>query len=356
MRTTLFIAVLAFPPLTPVRAQETPAGRVYENRLTPIKNAAPLLADHPEYVEPIKTGPRFEAPILIDDREADLDVRAWRFSYNARGIVEVPNRLKAKATAILVVHPWGVDDGQGWKSPEPAGAAFHCTPFKNALTLKHMKDVINPFLKSGRPSVGVIGYSLPGKADPIRMKLYRSVSHQPGGKERKQGAKELADKLGSFTYKGQSLPDKIVLSADMPAVDYFKQFPGLDPGARFNNAGFWDLPIPVTRDIDVCPDDVVIYDAQGYEALKQFLRSQKVRHVLLAGYATDMCYCRTTAGYQNLSKDFNVFLVGDASLATFPANASPKFATNAALSFAALDQLITQVSWIKYVPGAAGRR
>jgi hypothetical protein len=62
-----------------------------------------------------------------------------------------------------------------------------------------------------------------------------------------------------------------------------------------------------------------------------------------------MCYCRTTAGYKNLSKDFNVFLVGDASLATFPANGSPRFATNAALSFAALDQLITQVSWIKYV-------
>jgi hypothetical protein len=247
MRTILFIAVLAFFPLIPVCAQEKPAGRVYENRLTPIKNAAPLLADHPEYIEPIRTGPRFEAPILIDDCEADLDVRAWRFSYNARGIVEVPNRLKAKATAILVVHPWGVDDGQGWKSPEPAGAAFHCTPFKNALTLKHMKEVINPFLKSGRASVGLVGYSLPGKADPIRQKMYRSVTYQPRGKERKQGAKELAEKLGSFSYKGQELPEKIVVSADKPAVDYFKQFPGLDHSAKFNNAGFWDLPVPRCR-------------------------------------------------------------------------------------------------------------
>jgi len=43
----------------------------------------------------------------------------------------------------------------------------------------------------------------------------------------------------------------------------------------------------------------------------------QARHVLLTGYATDMCFCRTTAGYENLAKDFNVFLVGDATLATF---------------------------------------
>ena len=72
-----------------------------------------------------------------------------------------------------------------------------------------------------------------------------------------------------------------------------------------------------------------------------------VRHVLLTGYATDMCFCRTTAGYENLSKDFNVFLVGDASLATYPANTSPRFAVNAAISFASINQLVTQVSWVK---------
>ena len=72
-----------------------------------------------------------------------------------------------------------------------------------------------------------------------------------------------------------------------------------------------------------------------------------MRHVLLVGYATDMCFCRTTAGYENLSKDFNVFLVGDATLATFPANNTPRYATNAHISFAALNQLVTQCSWIK---------
>ena len=144
------------------------------------------------------------------------------------------------------------------------------------------------------------------------------------------------------------MASRFAVSADSTVADYFKAFSGLDAGAKFNHAGFWDLPIPVTRDVDVDPDDVVIYDAAGYEPLKQFLKNQGIRHVLLTGYATDMCFCKTTAGYQNLSKDFNVFLVGDATLATFPANSSPRFATNASISFASLEHLITQTSWIEY--------
>jgi nicotinamidase-related amidase len=139
-------------------------------------------------------------------------------------------------------------------------------------------------------------------------------------------------------------------------IDYFKQFPGLDAGPRFNGKGFWDLPVPVTSDIEVDPDDILIYDLQGYEVLKTFLKENGIRHVLLAGYATDMCFCKTTAGYENLSKDFNVFLVGDASLATFPANESPAHATNAAISFASINQLVTQVSWIKLDRKAAASR
>ncbi|HZN34516.1 MAG TPA: isochorismatase family protein, partial [Pirellulaceae bacterium] len=108
-------------------------------------------------------------------------------------------------------------------------------------------------------------------------------------------------------------------------------------------------------DVDVHASDVIIYDAQGYEPLKKFLLSNGIRHVLLTGYATDMCFCRTTAGYENLARDFNVFLVGDASLATFPANRSPRFAVNATISLAALNHLITQVSWVKLDPPAAAR-
>lgn len=319
----------------------------YSNRLQRLENPPPILADHPEFFEPIRELVRYEAPLLVNDVGADLEVRAWRFSYNARGIIEMPNRLRAAETAIVMVHPWGIDDGQGWTTPEPAGVCDFCTPDKNHLAARHTRTVIDPFLKSLRGKVHNVLYSLPGHEDPIRKKLYRSARTRPTAADRLEGAKELARKLQEFDYRGQPLPTDLQLSPATPVIDYFKQFPGLDASAKYNHAGFWEQPIPVTSDITYDPDDVVIYDAEGYGVLRDFLKGQGIRHVLMTGYATDMCYCRTTAGYENLSKDFNVFLVGDASLATFPSNDSPRFATNAAISFAALNQLITQVSWVK---------
>ncbi len=324
--------------------------RIYDNHLMLMENPPPLLADYPEFVEPVRELRRYEAPRLVDDEAADLSVRAWRFSYNARGIIEMPNSLRASHTAVIMVHPWGIDDGQGWRTPEPAGVADFCTVEKNHLGGLHTRVVINPLLKRLRGKAAFVMYSLPGKEDPIRKKLYRSLRGAPTEAEREQGAKELHSKLNNFQYAGEPLPAKLSLSADKPVIDYFRGFPGLDATARYNNAGFWDLPIPVTRDIDYHADDIVIYDAEGYEILKQFLLQHGVRHVLLTGYATDMCFCKTTAGYENLSRDFNVFLVGDATLATFPANSTPRYATNAHISFAALNHLITQVSWIKFLP------
>lgn len=322
---------------------------VYENRLKPITNAKPLLADHPEFIEPVKETARFEAPILVDDADGDLEVRAWRFSYNARGIIEIPNRLVASGTALIMVHPWGIDDGHGWKTPEPNGVCDFCTPTKNHLAARHTKDVVSPFLKSLRGKVGFVMYSLPGPGDPIRKKAYRTFDRNPSVQERAQGMKELKKKLASLPYRGEPLAASLTLSNEKPIVaEYFRQFPGLDATAKYNGEFFWEMPIPVSSDVETAHDDVVIFDAEGYPALRDFLKKNKIRHILLTGYATDMCYCKTTAGYQNLSKDFNVFLVGDATLATFPSNDTPRFATNAALSFAALEQLITQISWIHY--------
>ena len=324
-----------------------PKLRVYRNTLTRLENPKPLLNDFPEFVQPIKEEARYEAPILVDDPDGTLDVRAWRFSYNARGIIEMPNRLSARHTAVIMVHPWGIDDGQGWTTPEPAGVCDFCTPTKNHLAGRHTKKVIDPFLKRLRPHVAAVMYSLPGREDAIRKKLYRGFDSKPTAAEREAGRLELTAKLKNFQYRGEPLPSTIALSSDKPVIDYFRQFPGLDAGPRYNNAGFWDQPIPVTKDITVFDDDVVIYDQAGYPPLREFLKKQGVRHVLLTGYATDMCFCRTTAGYENLSKDFNVFLVGDATLATFPANDTPRYATNAHISFAALNQLVTQTSWVK---------
>ena len=342
-------------------AGEPPAGatRVYENTLTPITDPKPILADHPRYVEPITETARFEAPVLVDDPGADLDVRAWRFSYNARGIVEVPNRLRLDRTAVVVVHPWGVDDGQGWRTPEPAGAAFQCTPAKNAIVLEHGREVINPLLKALRGKVNLVSYSLPGKEDPLRQALYRSARGKPPTADRAGPRKALSDVLLAFPYdQGGALPTAIPVSTATPTVDYFAAFRGLDATPRYDPKGFWELPIPVMKTIDVDPDDVVFYDGEGYPILRDFLKARGVRHVLLAGYNTDMCVCSTTAGYKNLRQDFDVFLVGDATIATFPGNPSPRFATNAAVSFAALDLFITQSSWIKPRGSvqAAGRR
>ena len=350
---TILYGLLLTANLTQYGQSEEPQTRPtrsYDNRLRPIDNPAPLLADYPRFVAPVRELRRIEAAPIVHDEDADLSVRAWRFSYNARGIIEMPNHLKAAETAVIMVHPWGIDDGQGWDTPEPAGVADFCTIEKNHLAAEHTRTVINPLLKRLRGRVQHVMYSLPGGEDPIRKLLYRSVRAKPTAEQRKAGVRQLTGKLKSFDYRGEPLPTELSLSKSKPVIDYFRQFPGLDPGPRYNKTGFWSLPIPVTADIDVDPDDVVIYDAEGYAPLRDFLKASGVRHVLLTGYATDMCFCRTSAGYENLSKDFNVFLVGDATLATFPANDSPRHATNAAISFASLNQLITQVSWIQLRP------
>src|ERR1043166_2804648 len=346
---TLLTILLALSLLPAAFADET--NRVYQNHLTPIRNPTPILADHPEFIQPVQEVGPFEAPPILDEPGADLHVRAWRFSYNARGIIEMPNHLRAANTAVIMVHPWGTDDGQGWSTPQPAGAADFCTPEKNHLAGKHTRTVINPFLKSLRGKAAFIMYSLPGPEDPIRKKLYRSFRGRPTESERAEGAKELKAKLTGFSYRGEPLPASLTLSSDKPVVNYFQQFKGLDATDKFDPKGFWDLPIPLTVDVESDPDDVMIYDGDGYPALKKFLQEHSIRHVLLTGYCTDMCFAKTCAGYENLSKDFNVFLVGDATLATFPANDTPRHATNTHISFASLDHLITQISWIHYAPG-----
>ena len=343
-------ALIIFAAPLPCLADETAdAERIYQNRLTLLENPRPLLNDYPDFVEPVQDLRRYEAPCLVDDEGADLSVRAWRFSYNARGIIEMPNRMRADQTAVIMVHPWGIDDGQGWRTPEPVGAADFCTPEKNHLAGRHTREVIDPFLQRMRGKAAFVMYSLIGEVDPIRRKLYRTFDYRPTESERQKAQQQLSRQLASLPYKGRPLPSQLQLSSTTPVIDYFKQFPGLSARDAFNGKGFWDQPVPVSSDVTVHPNDILIFDVEGYAPLRAFLKENGVRHVLLTGYATDMCFCKTTAGFENLSKDFNVFLVGDATLATFPANSTPRYATNAHISFASIDHLITQVSWVKTV-------
>src|SRR5689334_16263099 len=236
---------IAAMSLVHIALADDAATRTYENKLTPIKNPKPLLADYPEFVQPVIESQRFEAPLLVADANADLDVRAWRYSYNARGIIEMPNQLRAKNTAVIMVHPWGIDDSWGWRSPEPAGVSDMCTPEKNRLSARHTEQVIEPLLKRLRDRVGLVVYSLPRNEQPVHAKLYRSIRKTPTEIERAEGRREMKEILASYPYQGQPLPEKLNLSRNSTVKDYFQQFPGLDASDKFEGRGFWQLPIPV---------------------------------------------------------------------------------------------------------------
>src|SRR3954451_13872938 len=233
-----FVLILSMAVLTTTRptiAQEA-ATHIYENKLVPIENPKPLLGDYPEFVQPVVESQRFEAPVLVDDNNADLDVRAWRYSYHTRGIVEMPNRLAAKRTALIVVHPWGIDDSQGWRTPEPAGVSDMCTPEKNHLSARHTEQVIEPLLKRLRDRVGLVVYSLPQHEQPVHAKLYRSIRKTPTSAEREEGRRELKKILTNFPYKGGPIPAKLTLSHGSTVRDYFREFPGLDAGPGYEGA------------------------------------------------------------------------------------------------------------------------
>ena len=112
---------------------------------------------------------------------------------------------------------------------------------------------------------------------------------------------------------------RLELSTDLPVKSYLEQTPSTDAGDRYNGAGYWGLPMPIVSVLERDRNDRVFYDGEGYAKVRDYLRRRGIRHVLLTGYATDMCVISTTCGWQNLSRDFNLFLVGDATVATFPA-------------------------------------
>lgn len=319
----------------------------YMNTLTPVVDGLPILADFPEFVEPLPYENRFLSPTLVNDPDGRLLVRSWRYTYNTRGIVEFENRLDAMATAVIVVHPWGIDDGHGLVTPEPAGCAFFCTTEKNTVAHDHMRRVINPLLARLRPSVRLIGYSLPGSEDSIRKALYASVRTEPDELDIPAGERALAACLEAWRFSGEPYLPELELDDRTPVRSYFARIHSTDAGDHYNRAGFWQLPMPMSVGIEYDPRDRVFYDAEGYALVRDYLLAQGIRHVLLAGYCTDMCVISTTCGYQNLSDDFNLFLVGDATLATYPGSTTPRYATQVALANAALTQMVTQAGWVR---------
>jgi hypothetical protein len=318
----------------------------YSTGFLPVRIPAPILADYQRYIEPLQTDDRYLASPLVDEPDGDLLVRSWRWWYNARGIIEMENRLDAAATAVVIVHPWGIDDGHGLKTPDPAGVSFFCTYTKNQVALAHMRDVIDPFLAKIREHVSIVGYSLPGTEDPIRKLLYASIHTRPEALDVEEGERQLGRTLDAWSFSGDAIPSTFELDSRHPVSSYFAHAPSTHTCHGYDGDFRTHLPMPLSVGIQHAPDDLVFYDGEGYEPVRDFLRARGIRHILLAGYATDMCVISTTCGYKNLSRDFNLFLVGDATMATFPGSTTPRFATQTAIANAALTQLVTQVSWI----------
>lgn len=320
---------------------------LYRNTLREIHDGPPILADHPRFVAPLQADRRLLAPPVVDDPDGDLTVRCWRWWYNARGIVEMECRLQSRATALLMVHPWGIDDGHGMRTPEPAGVAFFCTVRKNEIVEPHIREVVNPLLVRLRPRLALVAYSMPLLEDEVRRLMYASVRTGPEQLDPAEGERLLRETLAAHSFTAEPLVEELCLDDERPLQSYLGQTPSTDAGERVNGAAYWELPMPVHRAVQREPTDLVFYDGEGYALVRDYLRQQGVRHVLLCGYATDMCVRATTCGYDNVSSDFNVFVVGDATMATFPASQTPALATQVALCNASLCQMITQASWIK---------
>jgi len=92
---------------------------------------------------------------------------------------------------------------------------------------------------------------------------------------------------------------------------------------------------------------IIFYGKKSFEGLKTYLQHQGIENILLCGYTTDKGLKEAMTGQMNLRRDFNVFIVGDATLATFKPSVNLASSTSAALVSAALENFITQISWIQ---------
>jgi hypothetical protein len=272
-----------------------------------------------------KDGSYLAKPLIND---GNLIVDSWRYSYNLRGIIRMENSLNPKKTALLVVHPLAIDDGSGLITPNPNGAIHFGTSKKNKVANDVIKKVTNPFLNQYRGKVSKICIDLQGREDGLRNKTYPSISNK--GKIINKTSKILLRNITKNKFKGNSIEKKLLLNKNFILTDYFKKFPSLNAGSRYNG-GFEKISFPVNQNLEVCEDDIVFYDGDGWNKSLKYLKMIGVKHILAIGFSMDVCLRRRI---DYLKKHFNIIIVSDASLATFPGPNNP----NSIMEFKSYDQ------------------
>ena len=105
-----------------------------------------------------------------------------------------------------MVHPWGIDDGQGWKTPEPAGVVRLLHAGRRTTSPPATRsEVIDPFLKRLRGKVGVrdVQPARPGGPDPQEaLSLVRQRRRPP--RNARAGDEGTADEAGGVQLQGRA--------------------------------------------------------------------------------------------------------------------------------------------------------
>ncbi len=145
-------------------------------------------------------------------------------------------------------------------------------------------QVINPLVARLREIGCTVVYSMRGGTHPITDRLYRTLhADLPSAADRDAARVELNEALQAFEYDGHdSIPSELDLSQNSPVSDYFAQFPGLDAGAAYNGEGFWELPVPVVKYLEVHNNDLVCWDEQVRpmrSCKTQYLTTEERQHL-----------------------------------------------------------------------------
>ena len=147
--------------------------------------------------------------------------------------------------------------------------------YKNELCGEHIRRVVNPFIRRLRPHVALVGYSMPRVQDDLRGKLYASIDTPVQRLDPEDGRRRLAEVMGAQSFTGTPLPTQIELDPDSPVSAYLAATPSTDAYSGTNGEGFWELPMPVHAALEREPGDLVFYDGEGYEKVRDF---QEPRH------------------------------------------------------------------------------